>query len=127
MKYVTHNTSRSPIDWMGSSLAGYVTVSYADLVRVLGEPMGPSGDGKVKAEWIIKFRDGKVATIYDYKSDLDPVNHTAWHIGGRSDGVVERVGQLLKDAGVHSGDSACSSRRLNYPRSSISAFRSTPR
>ena len=111
MKFVTHNTSRSPIDWMGSSLAGYVTVSYADLVRVLGEPIGPSGDGKVRAEWIIKFRDGKVATIYDYKAGGDLEAFTAWHIGGRSDVIVERVGQLLKDAGVHSGDSACSSRR----------------
>lgn len=60
-----------------------VRIEYADLCELFGAPDGPSGDGKVKAEWILRTPEG-VGSIYDYKSDIAPENNTDWHIGGNS-------------------------------------------
>jgi len=78
-----------------SALVGYVTTDFDTLVERFGEPLHESGDGKVTAEWIIKFADGKVATIYDWKTGETPLDTYEWHIGGKNSAVVKRVADLL--------------------------------
>lgn len=44
-------------------LVGYLSATYAQIAAVFG-PHVSEGDGyKVSTEWIIKFRDGTIATI----------------------------------------------------------------
>lgn len=90
----THNDGFNMWDMFGGSgVAGYIDISYAELVEVLGEP-GPSDEYKVDAEW--ELTDGTSgATLYNYK---DGVNYNGpsgtptenirdWHIGGNADSV----------------------------------------
>jgi hypothetical protein len=67
----------------GTSLKGYLTATYDELVAKFGKPnAGASGDGKVKAEWILEAK-GTIVTIYDYKEYSKSVKYvTDWHIGG---------------------------------------------
>ena len=90
-------------DVAGTSLQGYVHVSYAKLVRTFGKPHS-HGDGyKVDAEWRLKASDGTVATIYNYKdgksylgSKGKPLSEIrTWHIGGRSPKAVSYVKKAL--------------------------------
>jgi hypothetical protein len=78
-------------------LQGYITTEYDTLVEKLGEPMFGSGDGKISAEWIIKFDDGQVATIYDYKMNETPKGSYEWHIGGNNRQVVKRIEKIMED------------------------------
>ena len=86
----------------GTSLMGYVKVTYADLVRVFGEP-NSIGDGyKTDAEWILEIDDTTV-TIYNYKDgknyngeDGDDVKDiTDWHVGGYTKTAVDLVREAL--------------------------------
>jgi len=73
---------------MGTSLQGYVTATYQQLKSLLGEPtFGPDGnmDGKVTCEWVLKFEDGSVVTVYDWKTySRTPRKMYEWHVGGTS-------------------------------------------
>mgnify|MGYP003352991921 FL=1 len=90
MKYrVTNNNSDANM----TSLCGYITTTYADLVEAFGSPL-PGGD-KTNSEWIIKFADGEVATIYDWKEPVTPVYDYNWHIGGNKGEVVKRIAVIL--------------------------------
>jgi hypothetical protein len=62
---------------------------------VFGNPL--TGDGyKTRAEWVIKFDDGVVATIYDWKQYHCPVHEvTTWNIGGHDKDVVYRIADIL--------------------------------
>ena len=53
----------------GSSLAGYIQITYPQLISILGEPTYPeeSGDNKVQKEWVVEYK-GNVFTIYDWKT-----------------------------------------------------------
>jgi hypothetical protein len=53
----------------GTSLKGYVNLTYNQLVEVLGEPTfkEESGDNKTQKEWVVEF-GGEVFTIYDWKT-----------------------------------------------------------
>jgi hypothetical protein len=42
-------------------------------------------------EWIIRFSDGTVATIYDWKLSETPMGVYDWHIGGFTQRAVELV------------------------------------
>jgi hypothetical protein len=58
-----------------------------DIEKVFGPPTWDqgSGDNKVQVEWTIKFPDGTIGTIYDYKQyDLEPDEIDYWSIGGRT-------------------------------------------
>lgn len=97
MKFKTHNYSR--INSTGTSLVGYINISYAVLKKVFGSPT--TGDGyKVDAEWNILFADGTVATIYNYKDGKNycgarkgtsKTKITNWHVGGKSDLALENI------------------------------------
>jgi len=87
----------------GTSLQGYVRVSYARLVKSFGKPL--KGDGyKTDAEWVLKAPDGTIATIYNYKDGKaylgrkgTPVrNITNWHIGGKKKVAVAWVKSSLR-------------------------------
>lgn len=53
----------------GSSLAGYIQITYPQLISILGEPTysEESGDNKVQKEWVVEYK-GNVFTIYDWKT-----------------------------------------------------------
>jgi hypothetical protein len=74
----------------GTSLQGYVTARYDQLVAVFGEPDLTNGD-KVTAEWCLDFEDGTAATIYDWKEYETPMGQYRWHIGGKSQAAVSAV------------------------------------
>lgn len=88
----------------GTHLCGYLDVSYEALVAALGEPL--EGEYKTDAEWHLRFPDGDIATIYNYKTGPNylgaegtPVDEIRdWHVGGHPDygspeaaALVERV------------------------------------
>ena len=58
--------SRDDVETVGTSLAGYVDVGYARLVEVFGEP-NEYDSYKTDAHWALRFEDGTIATIYNYK------------------------------------------------------------
>jgi hypothetical protein len=87
-----------------TSLQGYVETSYADLVACFGEPVAGYDDYKCDCEWNIKFADGVVCSIYNWKDGknycgeegLEVQDITDWHIGGhRGTDVVGRVKECL--------------------------------
>lgn len=104
----------NPAEWQqliaGTSLRGYVNpFSYAELVAAFGEPMtGTDQGGKVDAEWLIRWPDGVVATIYNYKDGPNYLGDegtqveqiTEWHVGGYPHGsvdVVQRIADVLAE------------------------------
>jgi hypothetical protein len=100
--YKTHNDGVSTSEVNGTCLQGYVDVTYAKLKSKFGKPL--DGDGyKVDAEWVVKFKDGTVATIYNYKdgknycgkSGTPKTQITDWHIGGNSKRAVALVEAAL--------------------------------
>jgi hypothetical protein len=93
----------------GTSLQGYMDISYDEIYNILGEPNIENDGYKVDAEWGIRFQDtGEVATIYNYKTGtnylgaegLDPQDIRDWHIGGHSKKIVARVCKLLNTKAV---------------------------
>jgi hypothetical protein len=75
---------------MGMGGQGRIAVKYAALVAAFGEP--DPGTDKTDAEWALRFSDGTLATIYNYKDGLaylgergTPVERIEeWCVGGRS-------------------------------------------
>jgi len=81
------------VSHVGTGCQGYLPegTRYEDIVRVFGQPqLGRSLDSKIKAEWVGRI-NGLVFTIYDYKSSIDPVRNTDWHIGGKIKFVVDMI------------------------------------
>ena len=70
----------------GSSRQGELDGIYKkDIEQIFGPPTWDqgSGDNKVQVEWVIKFPDGTIGTIYDYKQyNIDPEDIDHWSIGG---------------------------------------------
>lgn len=105
--WFTHNDVIKGIG-VGGSLQGYVTCTYAHLVKILGYPSDNMDDFKSDAEWQIKWWDGEKACIYNYKDGknylrddgLEKEDITDWHIGGESEEVVARVLDILKPVNV---------------------------
>ena len=82
--FITHNTP--VVDINGTSLQGYIQATRAQLVRVFGPPLDYSSDEeKVTTEWHLRFADGTVCTIYDWKRYSAgaplPNELVAWHVG----------------------------------------------
>jgi len=86
----------------GSSVVGYINCDYAKLVKVFGEQSDNDGF-KVDAEWCLKFADGTIATIYNWKDgknyqgpdglDIEYITH--WHVGGFDGLAVQRVKEAI--------------------------------
>jgi len=101
MQYTTHNDGH--VDTDGTSLQGEVTATFKELTDLFGAYTEADGH-KVDAHWQIKFDDGLVATVYNYKDGINycgesgtPVEQiTEWHVGGDKNAAVQRV-QILLD------------------------------
>ena len=77
----------------GTSLIGYVAVSYNRLVEVFGEPHF-RGD-KTTVEWAFEH-DGEKFTIYNYKwASCQNDTIESFHIGGLSQRAVDLVTRFL--------------------------------
>jgi hypothetical protein len=104
MSITTHNTDKKlQEEFNGVCVQGHVDAGYKELVEMLGKPT--KGDGhKVDAEWYIRFEDGGIASIYNYKDgknyngqDGKPTDQIRdWHIGGFDRKSADRV-QILVD------------------------------
>lgn len=103
------------VDTCGTSLQGCVNISFNKLVKVFGKPNfdSLSGDDKVRVEWNIKFKNGTVATIYDWKNydksnDWVKKNEKEWHIGGKSDAavlmVITEIKKVFQDVVTKEGE-----------------------
>ena len=70
----------------GTHLQGRINITYKQLASVFGEPTSELGDNgdKVRMEWCLKFEDGTIATIYDWKEYRPIEEVTDWHIGGHN-------------------------------------------
>jgi len=100
-------TTGNQVNINGTSLMGYVKISYKNLVKAFGKPTSqkPSGDDKVRIRWSIEFEDGTVATIYDWKNYGKSVkwvkeNYTEWHVGGKNQYAVDKVLDVLQEKQV---------------------------
>lgn len=89
-----------------TSLQGYVTASYDDLVELFGEPTyAGSYDGKVDFEWVLTIEGpdcAHVATLYnwkDYDNGLEAQSNPfyEWHIGGHSSLVVSILQEHINE------------------------------
>lgn len=77
---------------------GEIDTTYGELVEVFGPPdYGPDHYDldSVTCEWRLRFEDGTVASIYDYKSGLvyTQMVRYPWHVGGHT----ERAWDLVMD------------------------------
>ena len=93
------------VDGDGTSLKGFLGISYANLIKIFGIPHCRGRDGKTDAEWAYEYND-IIFTIYNYKNGPNYTGEggvediTAWNIGGHSQDAVYMVNDLLKSAGV---------------------------
>lgn len=86
--------------FIGTSLSGYITTPYKNLVKLLGKPNADGDDYKTDAEWCIVV-NGKVMTIYNYKdgknycgkNGIATTKLTDWHIGSAVD-VADEINFL---------------------------------
>ena len=91
-------------DIAGTHLQGYIDTTYENIVSVLGKEHHKGDEHKTEAEWCIKFEDGTVATLYNWKNGkiycgeeegLDVQDITEWNIGGHSPRARDLLFSLL--------------------------------
>jgi hypothetical protein len=102
LKFIVRESSGKAVDADGTSFQGEITCSYEKLRKLFGYP--EQGDRyKTDAEWIIKFEDGTIATIYNWKNGknycgkdgLKTEDITDWHIGGHTYKAFKNVVKCL--------------------------------
>jgi hypothetical protein len=83
---------------VSTSLRGCVHATYADLKRTFGSPKHINQpDADIRVEWCLRFHDGTVATIYDWRRPNEAVTEvTEWNIGGFKFDAVLRVEEAIK-------------------------------
>jgi len=101
------------IEASGTSLMGNVIATRELLESVFGYPnFEEDGYDKVTTEWVIRFDDGLIATIYDwkrYEQGAPGVNEVyAWHVGGSVADAARRVRGLVFAAMVDHDDTVAS-------------------
>ena len=97
----------------GTGLRGYITATYASLVRVFGEPafrydgiVGVDYD-KSDVEWIVRI-NGVLVTIYNWKNGRASNGPTApavedimdWNVGGKGGGDPRSLVEKALKSGV---------------------------
>jgi len=101
MNFKTHNHESINIDH--TFFQGEIEATYSQICSIFGRPL--DGDGyKVQAEWNVKFKDGTVATIYDWKvgynylgdEGIPPEDIVIWHVSGMEPTAVDRVEKALQ-------------------------------
>jgi hypothetical protein len=102
MKFIVRESSGKAVDVNGTSLVGEITCSYEKICKIFSQP--EKGDGyKVDAQWAMKFEDGTIATIYNWKNGksycgkdgLKVKDIKDWHIGGNDQKAYYYVVQCL--------------------------------
>jgi len=92
MEFITHNERESLInETNGSSHVGNIDATYKEICSLFGKPLSYD-KGKVDVHWVIKFSDGTVASIYNWKNGkaymgdegLSVQSIKTWSIGGLS-------------------------------------------
>ena len=89
----------------GTWLQGSVLTTRAKLTETFGEPVHYEAS-KITLQWGVKFDDGTIATIYDWKRyelgtpDID--EEIIYNIGGLDLGAVRNVKEALKPKIEHS-------------------------
>jgi hypothetical protein len=82
---------REPTDQTnGTYLQGHIETTYRDLVSRFGDPTFENYDPreKVNAEWVLEI-DGKIVTIYNWKTGRVPMGKHNWHVGGHDSSVLD--------------------------------------
>jgi hypothetical protein len=90
----------------GTCLQGYLNSSYEDIVKTYGEPNQMVDGFKTDVQWTIKWVDGSIGTIYNWKNGrnymgelgLDVANIKEWNIGGDKKIVVKRIIDDVKNS-----------------------------
>lgn len=85
----------------GTHLVAHMEVSYADLVKLFGNPL--EGDGyKTQAEWILEVTDTYGETfyvsIYDWKESQAKESVTDWHMGAKAASHAWPVQNFVKES-----------------------------
>lgn len=89
---------------VGTYLQGCIEINYFTLKRILGRPRTGGDSYKIDAEWVIQFKDGTIATIYNYKDGKNYLGKEGiptskineWHVGGHNERALFLVKQLLE-------------------------------
>jgi hypothetical protein len=81
----------------GTVYQGLITIKYSELCAIFGPPDDGTDDGKVQADWTINIAEGVIATIYDYKEEIEPRQILQWHIGGKTKDVVQLIDIIVKE------------------------------
>lgn len=89
-------TTTRVTDITGLTFQGAVTASYDELEAAFGPPRGGSPDGKTRAEWWLRFPDGCLATIYDWRHREPVEDVREWHVGGHNSHALEHVRKELE-------------------------------
>ena len=117
MNNIINIKNSKSINTTGSSLIGYVTGTYEELIKAFGEPTykEPSGDGKVSTEWKLEFEldvlEFELAdkrkpyvkgTIYDWKrydggDECRSGDKFVWHVGGMDYAALELIQEKLEE------------------------------
>ena len=102
--YATHNERR--IDTDGSFFVGELAIPFGVLNRIFGKPdTAYDADGKTDAHWSIRFTDGAVCAIYNYKtgrSYLGPsapatADLTHWSVGAHERATYTRLIRVIEE------------------------------
>ena len=89
-------------DTSNGSLMGTFDSTRRKIEEVFGAPTFTTDEEweKVTIEWVIKFEDGTVASIYDWKryEEGTPAldEEYEWHIGGKSIRAAELISQAME-------------------------------
>ena len=86
----------------GTSLQGYVRITYQQLVERLGKSIKFKDFDKVPEEWVVIDR-GVTATIYVYKVTKAPKEEYWWHVGGHSTRALDVVRELFPNNEIRTG------------------------
>ena len=97
----------------GTSLTGYITSSYQQLVEVFGEPGSKTDGYKTDAEWLIELTNDEhaithVLTIYNYKDGknylkadgLNTTDITEWHVGSKTNDAIRALDRHIESLGL---------------------------
>jgi hypothetical protein len=94
------------VEIVGSHGQGSIDATYAELEHCFGKPKGSHDDHKCDVEWNIKFADGTIACIYNWKNGLNYCGvekglrlgqMTSFSVGGFNENAVTFVKAIVND------------------------------
>ena len=87
--------------------------NYRTLVRLFGEGIGPSIDGKASMRWVVEDDEGNVFEIYDYKAtslyfpgyptpdELKKEEQVDFSIGGKNHAAAKKLADYIRKHGYN--------------------------